>query len=396
MPTPQTLQFHAPPKTKSYLKLFVIFGFVLAVSNALSAYIHSSYLAEFVGQKNVGLIFTLSYLLTFFAINNYTALINHLKIFKAAIVVFVLIIASLFGLGIAGTPLTAIIFFLIYIIFLNLIWITLDIYIEYFSRDQVTGRIRGIFWSGAHIAWFIAPITSGYLLKQYDYSFLFLLASILVLLVMFAFTCKFKHLKVNHFPRPKFFKAIKSIYKNNLLNGIFVIAFLLQMFYCAMVVYAPIYLRQHIGFEWHQIGIMFTIMLSPFIFITYPAGWLADKYIGEKEMISIGLIIMAFSVIIFGFIESANFWVWTAILFMTRIGASLVQIMRDSYFFKRVNVKDIHIINLFRNTTPIAYIIFPLIATLVLTFFDFRYIFVVVGVIVLSGLFFSFRMQDTK
>jgi len=389
-------QFHPPPKHKSYLKLFVVFGFVLAIANALSAYIHSSYLAEFVGQKNIGLIFTASYLLTFIAVANYTTFVNHLKIFKAALVIFGLMIAALFGLGIASTPLFAIVFFLAYIIFLNLIWITLDVYVEYFSQDQLTGRIRGIFWSGAHLAWFISPITSGYLLKYVDYSFLFLIAAVLVLIVMIAFSYKFRNLKVNHFPKPNFIKAVKSIYNNNLLNGIFVIAFLLQVFYAAMVIYAPIYLHQHIGFAWHEIGLMFTIMLSTFVITTYPAGWLADKYIGEKEMISIGLIIMGFAVILFGFIESANFWAWTAILFMTRIGASLVQIMRDSYFFKQVNVKDIHIINLFRNTTPIAYIVFPLIATFILTFFDFRYIFVVVGIIVLSGLIFSLRMQDTK
>ncbi|NQU77977.1 MFS transporter [Candidatus Falkowbacteria bacterium] len=396
MPHASSNQFASPPKHKSYLKLFVIFGFILAISNALSAYIHSSYLSDFVGQKNIGLIFTATYLLTFLAVLSYTSIINWLKIFRTTLIVFVVMIASLFGLGIASTPLMAVIFFLCYIIFLNLIWITLDIYIEYFSNNKVTGRIRGIFWSGVHIAWFISPITSGYLLKYFDYSFLFLIAACLAFFVMIAFSYKFRNLKVNHFPRPHFFKAVKQIYKDKLLNGIYVIAFLLQCFYVAMVVYAPLYLHEHIGIPWHQIGIMFTIMLSTFVFTTYPAGWLADKYFGEKEMLSLGLVIMGFSVIIFGSIESAPLWAWTAILFMTRIGASLVQIMRDSYFFKRVDVKHIHLINLFRNTTPIAYIIFPLIATLILTFFDFRYIFIVVGVIVLSGLFFSTRMQDTK
>jgi len=385
----------SPKKAKTHLKLFIIFGFVLAISNALSAYIHSSYLSQFVGENNIGFVFTLAHLLAFLVILKYTKFINWLKIFRASMVVFFVMIACLLGLGLSKSIIPAIISFLAYVIFLNLIWIALDIYVEHFSHDQVTGRIRGIYWTGVHSAWFIAPIISGNLLKKFNYSFLYLIAAVLVFLVMISFYFKFRKLEVDHFPKPHFFKAVKRVYKDKLLNGIFVIAFLLQVFYSAMIIYAPIYLHKYVGFSWYQIGIMFTVMLSTFVFITYPAGWLADKLFGEKEMLTIGLIIMGASAIIFGLADSPSFWVWLIILFATRVGASLVAIMRDSYFFKRIDVKDIHIINLFRNTTPLAYIITPLLATLILHFFGFQYIFVLVGILVLSGLFFSLNMKDT-
>ena len=385
-----------PPKqAKSHLKLFVVFGFVLAISNALSAYVHSSYLSQFVGEKNVGFVFTIAHVLVFFVILKYTKFINYLKIFKASMLVFFMMIACLLGLGLSNSSVTVIISFLAYIIFLNLIWISLDIYVEYFSKDELTGRIRGIYMTGLHVAWFLAPISFGQILKKFNYSFLYLIASVLVFLVMIGFYIKFKDLKVNHFPKPHFLRAVKSIYKNNLLNGIFVIAFLLQAFYCAFIIYAPIYLIKYLGFQWQEVGIMFTAMLFTFVVITYPAGWLADRYIGEKEMLSIGLLIMGIATIVFGLSNSSNFWVWLTILVCTRIGASLVGIMRDTYFFKRVDAKDIHIINLFRNTGPLAYVITPLLATTVLHFFGFQYIFVFVGILVLSGLWFSVRMKDT-
>ena len=397
-PPPKQAKFYPPKLEKrrqTHLKLFVVFGFVLAIANALSAYVHSLYLAQFVGEENVGFIFSVAYLLVFFAILKYTKFINWLKIFKASMLIFFMMIVSLIGLGLSNSFIPVVISFLSYVVFLSLIWISLDIYVEYFSKDELTGRIRGIYMTSLHIAWFLAPTASGQLLKKFNYQFLYLIASVLVFLVMIGFYIKFRNLKVNHFPKPHFIKAIKSIYKNKLLNGIFVIAFLLQTFYCAFVVYAPIYLINHIGFEWYQVGIMFTAMLASFVLLTYPAGWLADRYIGEKELLSIGLLIMGVSAIIFGLANSKSFWVWLAILVCTRIGASLVEIMRDTYFFKRVDVKDIHIINLFRNTGPLAYIIVTLLATFVLHFFGFQYIFVLAGVLVLTGLWFSARIKDT-
>ena len=397
---PVTSKFSPPsPPLKqrrwSYLKLFIGLAFFLAISNAITAYVHSSYLAQFVGEKYVGLIYTLAHFLVFITILKYTSIINWLKIFKASMLAFVVMAACLFGLGITGNPITAIFFFLIYIVFLNLIWISLDIYIEYFSQNELTGRIRGIHLTGLHIAWFLSPITAGFVLKNSTYPTLYLIGAVLVVLVMLGFYFKFRKLEINHFPKPHFFRAIKKIYKNHQLNGIFVIAFLLQSFYCAFVVYAPIYLTKYIGFQWHEIGIMFTIMLSTFVFFTYPAGWLADKYIGEKELLTIGLFIMGIAAIIFGLTSSTSFWVWLIILVCTRIGASFIEIMRDTYFFKHVDVQDIHIINLFRNTGPLAYIVTPLLATGILHFFGFQYIFVVVGILVLGGLWFSVRMKDT-
>jgi MFS family permease len=213
---------------------------------------------------------------------------------------------------------------------------------------------------------------------------------------MVGFYFKFHKLEVDHFPKTHFWYAIKNVWKNNLLNGIFVIAFVLQVFYCIMVIYTPMYLHDVIGFDWSQIGIMFTAMLSTFVFMTYPAGWLADKYFGEKEMLTIGLFITGIFTISFGLITGQNFWIFLVVLFMTRVGAALVDIMRDTYFFKRVNVKDMQVINLFRNTTSLAYIIGPLAATIILIFWSYRELYVLTGLLMIASIFFALRIKDTK
>jgi len=381
---------------KSYLKLFLLIGFILSASNALIAYVNSSYLGQFFGAKNIGWIFIISYFVSLVVINNFPSIINRLKIFLASLSVLSLMFLGLMGFGLAISPWAAAVFFVIYTVCLNLIWISLDIYIEYFSSESRTGRIRGLYWTLVNIAWFLAPVTAGWLLSRFNYPFLFYLSDFLLLIVLILFYFKFHHLEVDHFPKVYFWDALKKIWTNKLLNGIFAIAFVLQLFYCFMVIFTPIYLHDIIGFDWPQIGIMFSAALFNFVYMTYPAGWLADKFIGEKELLSVGLLIMGIFTIIFGLISGHNFWLWLIVLFMTRVGASLVDIMKDTYFFKRVEVHDVELINLFRNTGPLAYVIGSALALLAVYFLSYQYLFVFTGLLILSMLYFSFTLKDTK
>lgn len=384
------------PILKPGLKIFILFGFVLAMANALVAYIQSSFLKDIIGQSYVGLFFAVTHFLVLIAVSNLAGYINKVKIFKAGFSILLLEILSLSFISFLPISLATVIFLTFYLTSAFLLWIILDIYIEYFSRDAVTGRIRGIYMTLINTAWVISPITTGFILKFFGYQQLYAVSNVLVFLVLLFFFIKFRQLRVDHFPKPYFFRAIRRIYKNKSLNKIFGIAFILHSFYAVMVIYAPIYLHEHIGLTWQELGIVFTIMLLPFTLIQYPAGYIADKYLGEKEILSVGLSIIGISLFIFTFTRSTNFLVWAAILFCTRVGASLVEIMRDTYFFKQVNVKDVHIINLFRNTSNLAYIIMPLVATLTLKFFGFRYLFGTMALFGLSGLVFSLRLKDTR
>jgi MFS family permease len=136
-------------------------------------------------------------------------------------------------------------------------------------------------------------------------------------------------------------------------------------------------------------------MLLPFILIEIPAGKIADRWIGEKELLLAGFIIMALSTMVIPFIGTASFILWTTILFVTRIGASLVEIMTESYFFKHVKGDDANIISFFRMTRPLAYIAGPIAAIIALQFFPFQYIFLVLGIIMFLGLKYSLALKDT-
>ena len=174
--------------------------------------------------------------------------------------------------------------------------------------------------------------------------------------------------------------------------------FLLQIFYACMTIYTPIYLHTNLGLPWSSIGIIFSIMLLPFVFVQFPAGKLADAILGEKEILSVGFIIMALATTTIFFIDSKSILVWALILLGTRVGAALVEIMCDVYFFKKVDNKNANLISFFRMSRPFAYIISPLVVAIILSVFglDLKSLFLILGFLMFFGLRYSLAIVDTK
>ena len=163
-----------------------------------------------------------------------------------------------------------------------------------------------------------------------------------------------------------------------------------------MVVYVPLYLEKYIGFSWSEIGLMFTIMLLPFVFFELPIGEMADEKYGEKEFLTVGFIVMGLTTLFLSFITAKVFWMWATLLFITRIGASFVEISSESYFFKQVHPDKSDVISFFRMNRPISFIIAPILATITLQFVPFQYIFILVGALMIIGTKYSLALTDTK
>ena len=147
---------------------------------------------------------------------------------------------------------------------------------------------------------------------------------------------------------------------------------------------------------WDKIGIIFTVMLLPFLFLQYPVGLLADKKTGEKELLAISILLMGASALAVYFVQSTEIVVWSLVLFSGRVGASLVEILGDSYFYKRIDGYDVDVIDFFRTALPLAYIIAAVLSVLVIHIFSINAVFILVGAVVLSAFFPALRLLDNK
>jgi MFS family permease len=163
-----------------------------------------------------------------------------------------------------------------------------------------------------------------------------------------------------------------------------------------MNLYVPIYLHQTIGLSWLTLGLIFTVMLLPFVLIQLPAGIIADKFIGEKEMLIAGNIIMIISVIAIFFAKTTNPIIWGALLFLSRIGAALAESMQETYFYKKIDSRDMALINLYRQNRPLGWLIASLAAFTTLSFFNLPIIFLVLAGSLTIGLIPIMTIRDTR
>jgi MFS family permease len=137
-------------------------------------------------------------------------------------------------------------------------------------------------------------------------------------------------------------------------------------------------------------------MLLPFLLLQYPVGRLADKYLGEKELIIFALTLTSLTVAYLYFLDSRSVYVWAGVLFMTRVGISMLEVLRDSYFYKRIDGDDVAKIDLFRTSMAIAYIVFALISVVVLQFYPVKTVFLILFVALFTGLWPAWRLLDNK
>ncbi|MEK7147744.1 MAG: MFS transporter, partial [Patescibacteria group bacterium] len=160
-------------------------------------------------------------------------------------------------------------------------------------------------------------------------------------------------------------------------------------------IYVPIYLHTYIGFSWYEIGIIFSIMLLPFIIFEWPAGELADKKFGEKEIMSLGFLIM-FGALTFMPSLDKMIVAWTVALFISRIGAAFIEITTESYFFKQIGPTDSGLISIFRLARGFGLISGASTGALAIAFWPFESIFLVLAFASLLGWRVSSRLRDTR
>lgn len=144
------------------------------------------------------------------------------------------------------------------------------------------------------------------------------------------------------------------------------------------------------------LSVIIPVALLPFIFFEAILGRIADTKLGEKEIVTAGFLLMAVATMGLSWITSTSVVVWAVALLITRIGASAVESMIESYFYKKVGPEEINLVTFMRMVRGSAYIVGPLLGSLVLSFINFRFLFFTLGIIVLTSIPYTLTIKDTK
>ncbi|MDD4988909.1 MAG: MFS transporter [Candidatus Pacebacteria bacterium] len=381
-------------KKEKYFSFIYLSVFLLSLHYAFVLYINSSFLEKFLTAQTVGILFALGAIVDIILLLNITSLLRKFGNWKLTMSFLVIEICAILGLALSQNNIITSISFVIFAGIAPLLLFNLDIFLQTeLKGNGHTGGVRGIFLTMSNFAFVLSPFIVGFILGENNFMAIYGLSFLFLLLLLPIIATKFKEFKDPEYPTMKVEHALAHFVENRNLFHIYITNFLLQFFYAIMVIYTPIYLHQYIGFSWEVIGEIFSIMLIPFILFQVPGGEMSDSF-GEKKLLIAGLVIMGISTLFLPFLGQ-NVIAWTILLFLTRCGAALVEIMNESYFYKHVKGKNSNVIGFFRTAVPLSYIVAPIIATLVLLVFPIPYLYILLGILIILGIQFAERIQDT-
>jgi len=380
------------------LKKLYIFSFIFSLHIALSAYINSTFLAQFVSEKYVGLVYTVSSLLTLILLLRSSRILRNFGNKKMIIAFLFVNMASLLGMILSENNAIVISSFVLFNCTNTLSLFCIDIFIEHYGDPKTIGKTRGTYLTIENIAWMLAPMMAVFLItKEGGYKTIYIIAFMMVAIMASGLIISVRTFRDKTYEMTPLWETFKYLKIKKNMFAVVTITFLLQFFFAWMIVYTPIHLHEHIGLDWGNIGIIFTIMLAPFVFLGFPVGYIVDRRkIKKRTLLYIGFAITIISTVTISFISTPNVVLWAVVLFITRIGASIIQTTSDIYFFAHTQEEDANLLGIFRNTNPAAYIISPILATLFFLVFPFKYLFLALGIILLTGFYFIPRLAQKK
>jgi MFS family permease len=370
-----------------YTKILYVSYFFFSWAIGFTVYSNSQVVESINGREGVGIIYglaaALSLILSTWIVPNIIKFLGNRRTTGLAIALEMLAILGIYYIN------TPILFGLSFILFLAaqiLISFNFDIFFEHNTNKENGARARGAVVSLQHIGRMLGPIIAAFLTVKMGikapYNVSLILIMITGVLLYFA-TIKFKdktYLPVS------IFKSIKIIKERPAVRKSLTSIMLLQIFYALMVTFVPIYLGDVKGLDPESLGLLFTIMLTPFVALGYPIGKHIDSGASGRIMARYGLLIMAITTFIFPFIETRSLVVWGSILLLSRVGAVMLETAGEGIFFKAINEEETELLGVMRDMQPIGYFIASLISVIVLIVGNVKDIFYIVGIILVLGI----------
>jgi len=385
---------HNERYNKQKIRLVSFISFLLGFLDAFFIYVLSNYFSEISHSDNVGIFYLVAYagvLLSLFYFQPLVRLIGRARTLYLSLGMSICAAAILTG---ASSLLVSVGAALVLVIATNITWVALDILLESFSQDKVSGSIRGLYLTIMNTGLLLAPFLSLKTLNIFHYEGIFVTLVVGYTVVFVIALLGFRQDNKVFQQKLRLRFTIRKMFQEKNLLRIYHVSFAMEFFYALMIIYTPLYLRS-LNFSWDEIGIIFTVMLLPFVLLQYPLGLLADRYFGEKEMLIGSIALTAGTTLALPFLGVGSALSWGIALFMTRVGIAGIEILRDSYFYKQIDGNDMDVIAFFRTARPLANIVGACLSVPMLLFLPLKSIFILVSLMLFFSLIQAFFLQDT-
>ncbi len=375
-------------------------------------YVNSTYVAAYVGEKFVSLIFGLGALFNIILFLLAPKILRKFGIIKMTLTIALIEILAVLVMAFPMYPAIAILAFLLHMMVAAVLIYCMDMLLEHYSEVEDMGSIRGMFLTMWNIPVIITPFIAGIILGNDTISFnalgesavgilhnagfwkIYLIGAIFLIPFAIILKVNFSKFKDPIYPKMNVRQTLRSFYDNHNIFDIFADRLLLNLYFAWSVVYLPIYLHHYVGFAWSEIGIILSISCLPYVLFQRLIGKIQDRLHDEKKILIWGFFLLALSTFILPFLNVQNIYLWIVLLFMAHIGGAFVEVSSESYFFKHVSPTDSTFISLFRMTRTLPYIIMPPIIAISLAFLPFGHMFFILSIIMFVGMRYAFMIEE--
>lgn len=374
-------------------------GLLYTVQNAALSFFASPFLLEIgISESTVGLLFAGASLCGLAVLSLFPLLIQYCGARCLFVHGGTLLTVSLFALATSPGVIVSLAFLLIALLASLLLWSVFDIGLEYTTTNEnETGRTRSIFLTTVNAGFVAVPSIAGFLVTTGGFSTLFVALGISTGISTLYGWYAFPHVPRTPQNTLRMAEILDVLVTQPNIRRVFSAQFMLQAFYTFMVVYMPIMLVSTYGLSLQEMSIVFSIAMLAFLIVEPPVGFISDTWLGEKEIMIAGFVILVLSTAALPLLAGASLTAWAALMFTTRVGAASIEITTESYFFKHVNSTNLVQVSAYRMLSALARLVVPLLATFFLTYFSITALPVAIAVcIAIVAIIELPRLQDTR
>lgn len=274
--------------------------------------------------------------------------------------------------------------------------VALGLFVRDFARKRNLGREEGLHYRFQNIGTFIGPLVGGFIAIKFGYEFVFIAAS---LVTFYAFIYFYhKHVVQKHpaiiddhtKTRKILFSNVKKFFSNaGRLKAYFVtLCFMLWLGFKRL--YVPLYVAS-VGYLESMSGLIIALSILPLILLEVKVGFFADKH-GLKKPITLGFLIMGtlLLAVFFSPFILLNF----LLLPLVNLGGSLIEPLQETLLFKHLNKEEEdELYGVYMTADPIAFFLAPALGGILLIFLPFKFLFLFLGLIMLTVSLISWRTR---
>lgn len=365
---------------------------MIAVSS--TAYMHSSFLRSLGVSVPEGILFAFGSLLALITTIHTPLLFQKKGVVPVMSVAGASTALSFALMAINMSEIVSILAFVVAIGSIAILLVGLDVIIQHFITKGETGEVRGINLALRNLAYLMGPLVAGLIAEQFNLESVYFFASITMLVLVLFFRARFRKLQL--FPKHEhknIFGDLTSLLSKKPLRNSYISGFMVEFFFAIWAVFLTIYMHEIVGFNWEQIGVLFAIMHVPYIILEPLIGDFIDGHHNEKFSMTIGLILMAASLIWIALLPDKTYGPWIIALCLSRIGASFGQVAHESFFFEHVKNEDTDSMSAYRTMTPLSLLLGPFIGSIILLFTNYRELFLITAAILILTIFAAAQLK---